>query len=47
MTIHPLLPELTRLQRRDRYLAPEALEELSKRLAIPVNQIVSVASFYD
>ena len=46
MTIHPLLPELTRLQRRDRYLAPDALEELSKRLAIPVNQIISVASFY-
>ena len=46
MTIHPLLPELTRLQRCDRYLAPEALEELSKRLAIPVNQIISVASFY-
>lgn len=46
MMIHPLLPELIRLQRRDRYLAPDALAALSKQLAIPVNQIVSVASFY-
>ncbi len=46
MMIHPLLPELIRLQRRDRYLAPEALAELSERLSIPVNTILSVASFY-
>ena len=43
MMIHPLLPELIRLQRRDRYLAPEALAELSERLSIPVNTILSVA----
>ncbi|MBQ9430777.1 MAG: NAD(P)H-dependent oxidoreductase subunit E [Kiritimatiellae bacterium] len=46
MMIHPLLPELIRLQRRDRYLAPDALAALSKQLTIPVNRIISVASFY-
>ncbi|MBP5321351.1 MAG: NAD(P)H-dependent oxidoreductase subunit E [Kiritimatiellae bacterium] len=46
MMIHPLLPELIRLQQRDRHLAPEALDELSKRLDIPVNRILSVATFY-
>ena len=46
MMIHPLLPELIRLQRRDRYLAPDALSELSRQLGIPVNRIISVASFY-
>lgn len=46
MMIHPLLPELIRLQRRDRYLAPDALSELSRQLEIPVNRIISVASFY-
>ena len=46
MMIHPLLPELIRLQRRDRYLAPDALAELSRQLEIPVNRIISVASFY-
>ena len=46
MMIHPLLPELIRLQRRDRYLAPDALSALSRQLAIPVNRIISVASFY-
>ena len=46
MMIHPLLPELIRLQRRDRYLAPDALSVLSQQLEIPVNRIISVASFY-
>ena len=44
--IHPLLPELIELQRRDRYLRPDAILDLSRKLQIPVNQIYSVASFY-
>lgn len=46
MMIHPLLPELIKLQRKDRYLRPEAILELSQKLAVPVNKIYSVASFY-
>jgi NADH-quinone oxidoreductase subunit F len=46
MKIHPLLPELIELQRKDRYLRPEALLDLSRKLNISVNRIYSVASFY-
>lgn len=46
MNVDPLLPELVQLQHRDGYLRPEALQELSQRLAIPVTRIYSVASFY-
>ena len=44
--IHPLLPELIELQNRDRYLRPEALAELSRKLSLSLNHIYSVASFY-
>lgn len=46
MKIHPLLPELIELQRKDRYLRPDAILDLSRKLRIPVNRIYSVASFY-
>jgi NADH-quinone oxidoreductase subunit F len=46
MMIHPLLPELIELQRKDRYLRPDAILDLSRKLEIPVNRIYSVASFY-
>lgn len=46
MMIHPLLPALIDLQCQDRYLRPDAIVDLSRKLQIPVNQIYSVASFY-
>ncbi len=44
--IHPLLPELIELQNRDRYLRPEALAALGKKLGLSLNHIYSVATFY-
>ncbi len=44
--INQLLPKLIELQQKDRYLRPEAVLELSRKLQIPVNRIYSVASFY-
>lgn len=46
MMVHPLLPELIALQRREGYLPDAALQELGERLHVPLNHIYSVATFY-